>query len=1145
MVGISALKLAPKIAANIKSIFGKEKSINSVANNLNKKTVRVRNEFSLDTDIPAMEEKFKPINLKIKPQGKKGELRGSFDAPLEHVTTKNNINTLTNDPKIRSQYPVKVVTDTFALENIDDPFFKQLGKQYGNQTYMGEKLNRLNKTLLTRLANLNRTKVGNELGLDIPSRTMHEGKKDSSIMKVLKRTNPDIELLQTNKRYLTRGKIKRNKTLNDYLKELEPTTGMPRYNTMSNQDLALDPRFKSFYGGDQTGKAGLKVLEDRIQAFRKKNDLEVVINKFGREKGKGGKRISLEPLKGTRMYEIKKLFNKRNYSRSNAYDKRVLDTAKRSEVVMNAVLDNLSFDQKEIALGMLEKGKPFMQALHTAAARSKDTPKRLYRPEAMSTWYRNIMHRESEDAIKALLRNKTKSKAEIDFEIAGWEDDMRALGLQSEIDGKIYGAYYDQSKGMIKPLVQDFQKEYPLKMMNFRGQKFKPKGAKDGGLIDTNLDDTSTVVDDLPLLDPQESIDRLHKAGGGAFKIVKELAKVPKAVGSYFKAKGTPTSATDIAVGQAVEDKPAMYLSTVNAIEDMPDTVKMNANQWLGTIKNKPGVSGTELDEFGLEALLTNVSKGDAKRQLTKPELLEMYNKEMPQIDMDVSIAEPVSRGADDIVQMLTRMREKRGNQYDYGNRPDIFSNDARLLTDLHQPPQDVTGMKLREMLLNNMKNLQVNNEAADPINSSTIKFLNNQGDRVEMHKGEKFNEMWEGGFPSMFHGTNDIVKKEHLNVLKNLVPQEDIAQLAKAKNIPEEKAFQELYQALNIFDRNVMTADVPIPFWTKKLLYRMGDMSEGRGFFYKSKKTPAHEGAQFIPGGSGYGELKFYFNFKDGSIRSAEKEYRSGHFSGEVFEGNAGNSPFGWLRFSERIDENGRKLLLVEETQSDLHQNVAQKGYKYAPRLDKGNVMATMSDFAAQLDKKMQTLESTRLRKDQLLQLPRSDRELPENVAELKNLEKAIKKLATDVNKLNTKVAEQNQITGKSGSVHPDAPFKKSENYAKVFMQGLMKMADDKGYDGIGLSTGKMKKAYGGIPKGGDKFYDEIGVKAMKRIAKKSGFKFGDTTIVDGKGFTWEKIPIISMRDINTGKKFAGESTIPVYSRGGQVKKEKGYNGY
>ena len=83
----------------------------------------------------------------------------------------------------------------------------------------------------------------------------------------------------------------------------------------------------------------------------------------------------------------------------------------------------------------------------------------------------------------------------------------------------------------------------------------KPDGHKEGGLIDTNLDDTSTTVDDLPLLDPQESIDRLHKAGGGAFKIFSTLSKAPKAVGNYFKPKGTPTSATDVAVGQAKSAK--------------------------------------------------------------------------------------------------------------------------------------------------------------------------------------------------------------------------------------------------------------------------------------------------------------------------------------------------------------------------------------------------------------------------------------------------------------------------------------------------------------------------------------------------------------------------------------------------------------
>ena len=419
-------------------------------------------------------------------------------------------------------------------------------------------------------------------------------------------------------------------------------------------------------------------------------------------------------------------------------------------------------------------------------------------------------------------------------------------------------------------------------------------------------------------------------------------------------------------------------------------------------------------------------------------------------------------------------------------------------------------------------------------------KLLEPQGKQYyNFEKGTHFKELWETAFPNLFHTTNQIVKQGHFEDLKHLVKAEDVAELAKAKGIPEEEAFKQLYQALNIFDRSIMTADVPIPFWTKKLLYRLGDMDQGRGFFYKSKRTPAHEGTQFIPGGSGYGELKFYQNFTPGSVRSGEGAYKSGHFSGEVFQGNTGNSPFMWTRFSERIDESGRKLLLGEEIQSDLHQNVAQKGYAYAPRLDKHDVLAEMGEFAKQLDTKTQTLESTRLRKETIKALPRHERESPANVAELKNIEKAIKKLIKDVKTLKGKVEAQAKATGRSGQVHPDTAFKKSENYAKLAMQGLMKMASDKGYDGVALSTGRMKKTYGNIPKGGDKFYDEIGVKAMERMAKKSGFKLSYTTIVDGNGYTWEKVPVILMRDVNTGKKFVGDATIPVYKKGGIVNKK------
>ena len=59
--GISALKLAPKLAKNIKSILGKEKTTTSIYNNPNKKTVRVRSEFNSNTDIPVVEEQYKHL----------------------------------------------------------------------------------------------------------------------------------------------------------------------------------------------------------------------------------------------------------------------------------------------------------------------------------------------------------------------------------------------------------------------------------------------------------------------------------------------------------------------------------------------------------------------------------------------------------------------------------------------------------------------------------------------------------------------------------------------------------------------------------------------------------------------------------------------------------------------------------------------------------------------------------------------------------------------------------------------------------------------------------------------------------------------------------------------------------------------------
>jgi len=780
--------------------------------------------------------------------------------------------------------------------------------------------------------------------------------------------------------------------------------------------------------------------------------------------------------------------------------------------------------------------------------------KRLY--EAISSgnpreYYKNYNARN--------IRDKRRPNWDFDEDMAK----LNKIREQIQVGGKTYGRTmnFPALQRLMKKigLEKAMKEKNPEMIEYFNSDQFNTPITNEGisyntgGLINGHLTDTS---DDMtfPLLDPQESIDRQRFAVGGfasgATKIFNALSKVPRAVARVGEMKkpsfAKPSAAGEVAVAQAVEDKPAMFLSTVNAIEEMPDASRMGAQQWLGTIKNKSGVSATELDEFGLEPLLNNIAKTEPKRKLTKAELLETYNREMPKIDMDIAIAEPVSRGADDITNMLTAIREKGRNVQGYEDL-DIFSNDARLLTALHQPPQDRVGFMLRGKLIDIMRGTSKTVEATDPINNNTIPLLKKEYHGAKMHKGAHFQELWESAFPSMFHNANKIVKEGHFEDLKHLVKAEDIKELSQSRNIPEEEAFSQLYQALNIFDRQVMTADVPIPFWTKKMLYRLGDMSEGRGFFYKSKRTPAHEGTQFIPGGSGYGELKFYQNFDTGAVRAQETQYTAGHFSGEVFKGNTGNSPFGWGRFSERIDESGRKILLMEEIQSDLHQAIAQKGYNYAPRLDKSDVLAEIGDFAKQLDKKQQTFESNRLRKENIMQLSRVEREGEATKNELKLIEKSQKKLLTDMKKLKEKVAKQEKETGRSGKIYPNTAFQKSENYAKVFMQGLMKLASDKGYDGIALSTGKMKKTHGGIPKGGDKFYDEIGVKAMKRMAKKSGFKFKDTTIVDGNGYSWEKIPLIEMRDINTGFKIPGESTIPVYKKGGIVNQNmvRGNNGY
>jgi len=140
---------------------------------------------------------------------------------------------------------------------------------------------------------------------------------------------------------------------------------------------------------------------------------------------------------------------------------------------------------------------------------------------------------------------------------------------------------------------------------------------------------------------------------------------------------------------------------------------------------------------------------------------------------------------------------------------------------------------------------------------------------------------------------------------------------------------------------------------------------------------------------------------------------YQSSHFN----EPNV----LAHMRVNDRIDADGKKMLLIEEVQSDWHQAGREKGYKTKAR--------KVTEEQKQEFKKLNAIDP-------------NDRTGPmnERLDELDSL-----------------------IAGESQGV-PDAPFK--DTWHQLALKRAIKEAVDKGYDRIGLTTGKQQI---------DRFSDEL----------------------------------------------------------------------
>ena len=181
-----------------------------------------------------------------------------------------------------------------------------------------------------------------------------------------------------------------------------------------------------------------------------------------------------------------------------------------------------------------------------------------------------------------------------------------------------------------------------------------------------------------------------------------------------------------------------------------------------------------------------------------------------------------------------------------------------------------------------------------------------------------------------------------------------------------------------------------------------------------------------------------------------------------------------------------GKKMLFVEEIQSDWHNEGHKDGYD----ID----MSTISQRIADLEKQWNSLYDQMLKAD-----------------------------ATAVYKINEKMdavdAERNRLERKLkfGDFTPDAPFKNT--YHEYVMKRLVRMAAEEGYDVIGWTPAEIQ-----VDRWSDEYaegyrieYDQDIPKFLNKYGKKWGAKVDKTRIGGNKLSLEEEIDLVFVEDMYT----------------------------
>ena len=174
-------------------------------------------------------------------------------------------------------------------------------------------------------------------------------------------------------------------------------------------------------------------------------------------------------------------------------------------------------------------------------------------------------------------------------------------------------------------------------------------------------------------------------------------------------------------------------------------------------------------------------------------------------------------------------------------------------------------------------------------------------------------------------------------------------------------------------------------------------------------------------------------------SVGDVQDNYAGGHYSRDL-------NVLAHLRTMDRVDTDGKKVLLIEEIQSDWHQRGAEFGYKRSElkrQLDDISEELQAAKFKYKKDGKKMLEE---LGFDELF----SDEAIKPEVLEQKALGDRIQELRE----------MQINLEGRLEDSLPDAPFKTGDksSWYNLTLKKALQDAVDGGYDKLALTTGRQQ---------------------------------------------------------------------------------------